>query len=364
MHGAAKQAQAASASSHQHQIPICMPASLREPAAAAMDVAAGEAAAEAPPEQQHEQEGHPPTSRICVKNLPKYVDDRRLRDQFAAKGEVTDAKVMRTRCEGGDGRAASPHACLPLAAWTAAAGGAPAPRLPTVRACLLTARAGVLQGRQVALLRLCGLPHSCRGRGSGTVLQQILHGHHAAGGGGMCCVCAHAAGCVPWTSCVLFRVCIVRAAPAQGAVFMSDVGISAPRQDCSRTVPRPPPRRPAVCLQVWQRGGAARVEQVHRGHQRTQAADRAAADRRQRRPTRRGRQGQGEAASRAGAAARRRWAGAAAAACQLPGMCHQGLGKPCRTPGLREGPVGGLHHATAGRQRPHRSCPPGWRAGC
>ncbi|EFN59301.1 hypothetical protein CHLNCDRAFT_19359, partial [Chlorella variabilis] len=62
-----------------------------------MDVAAGEAAAEAPPEQQHEQEGHPPTSRICVKNLPKYVDDRRLRDQFAAKGEVTDAKVMRTR---------------------------------------------------------------------------------------------------------------------------------------------------------------------------------------------------------------------------------------------------------------------------
>lgn len=42
----------------------------------------------------------PATSRICVKNLPKYVDDRRLRDHFAAKGEVTDAKIMRTRCVG------------------------------------------------------------------------------------------------------------------------------------------------------------------------------------------------------------------------------------------------------------------------
>ena len=39
----------------------------------------------------------PPTSRICVKNLPKYVDEARLREHFAAKGEVTDAKIMRTR---------------------------------------------------------------------------------------------------------------------------------------------------------------------------------------------------------------------------------------------------------------------------
>lgn len=52
---------------------------------------AGEAA------ELHEYAPPPPTSRICVKNLPKYVDDRRLREFFAAKGEVTDAKVMRTR---------------------------------------------------------------------------------------------------------------------------------------------------------------------------------------------------------------------------------------------------------------------------
>jgi multiple RNA-binding domain-containing protein 1 len=61
-----------------------------------------EQAAHAPASQQHhdedeQQEPPPPTSRICVKNLPKYVDEARLREHFAAKGEVTDAKIMRTR---------------------------------------------------------------------------------------------------------------------------------------------------------------------------------------------------------------------------------------------------------------------------
>lgn len=61
-----------------------------------------EQAAQAPASQQHhdedeQQEPPPPTSRICVKNLPKYVDEARLREHFAAKGEVTDAKIMRTR---------------------------------------------------------------------------------------------------------------------------------------------------------------------------------------------------------------------------------------------------------------------------
>ncbi len=69
-----------------------MPASLQLPGAAEM------AEEPAPSSHQHEQEEPPPTSRICVKNLPKYVDDRRLRDLFAAKGEVTDSKIMRTRC--------------------------------------------------------------------------------------------------------------------------------------------------------------------------------------------------------------------------------------------------------------------------
>ncbi|KAG0563042.1 hypothetical protein KC19_9G192500 [Ceratodon purpureus] len=40
------------------------------------------------------------SSRICVKNLPRYVTEERLREHFAAKGEVTDAKIIRTR----DGR--------------------------------------------------------------------------------------------------------------------------------------------------------------------------------------------------------------------------------------------------------------------
>ncbi|XP_051125398.1 multiple RNA-binding domain-containing protein 1 [Andrographis paniculata] len=36
-------------------------------------------------------------SRICVKNLPKYVAEDRLREFFSKKGEVTDAKLMRTK---------------------------------------------------------------------------------------------------------------------------------------------------------------------------------------------------------------------------------------------------------------------------
>lgn len=38
-----------------------------------------------------------PTSRLCVKNLPKEVDELRLREHFSIKGEVTDIKIMRTR---------------------------------------------------------------------------------------------------------------------------------------------------------------------------------------------------------------------------------------------------------------------------
>lgn len=38
-----------------------------------------------------------PTTRICVKNLPKYVDEARLKEHFSQKGEVTDVKIMRTK---------------------------------------------------------------------------------------------------------------------------------------------------------------------------------------------------------------------------------------------------------------------------
>ena len=51
----------------------------------------------APAAEAHHQQQQEPSSRICVKNLPKYVDERRLREHFGTKGEVTDAKVMRTR---------------------------------------------------------------------------------------------------------------------------------------------------------------------------------------------------------------------------------------------------------------------------
>lgn len=38
-----------------------------------------------------------PSSRLCIKNLPKYVTEARLREHFSAKGEVTDVKVLKTR---------------------------------------------------------------------------------------------------------------------------------------------------------------------------------------------------------------------------------------------------------------------------
>lgn len=38
-----------------------------------------------------------PSSRLCVKNLPKYVDEGRLKKHFGVKGEVTDVKIMKTQ---------------------------------------------------------------------------------------------------------------------------------------------------------------------------------------------------------------------------------------------------------------------------
>lgn len=39
-------------------------------------------------------------SRVCVKNIPRYITDEKLREHFASRGEVTDAKVIKTK----DGR--------------------------------------------------------------------------------------------------------------------------------------------------------------------------------------------------------------------------------------------------------------------
>ncbi|KAL2609507.1 hypothetical protein R1flu_028080 [Riccia fluitans] len=35
-------------------------------------------------------------TRVCVKNIPQYVNEQKLREHFASQGEVTDAKVIRT----------------------------------------------------------------------------------------------------------------------------------------------------------------------------------------------------------------------------------------------------------------------------
>ncbi|KAK4850488.1 hypothetical protein QYF36_007181 [Acer negundo] len=44
-------------------------------------------------------------SRICVKNLPKYMVEDRLREVFSQKGEITDSKFMRTK----DGKSSNSH---------------------------------------------------------------------------------------------------------------------------------------------------------------------------------------------------------------------------------------------------------------
>lgn len=36
-----------------------------------------------------------PSSRLCIKNIPAYVDEEQLRKHFGEKGEVTDARVIR-----------------------------------------------------------------------------------------------------------------------------------------------------------------------------------------------------------------------------------------------------------------------------
>jgi RNA recognition motif-containing protein len=37
------------------------------------------------------------STRICVKNVPKHVDERRLRQHFGTTGQVTDARILRTK---------------------------------------------------------------------------------------------------------------------------------------------------------------------------------------------------------------------------------------------------------------------------
>jgi multiple RNA-binding domain-containing protein 1 len=36
-------------------------------------------------------------SRLCIKNIPKYLNETRLKEHFGSKGEVTDVKILRTK---------------------------------------------------------------------------------------------------------------------------------------------------------------------------------------------------------------------------------------------------------------------------
>lgn len=76
----------------------------------------------------------PACSRLCIKNLPKHVTEKRLRDHFTVKGEVTDVKILKTR-QGADkesvaGGTASHeqhniHVAQLLGTWDATAWGMP-----------------------------------------------------------------------------------------------------------------------------------------------------------------------------------------------------------------------------------------------
>jgi hypothetical protein len=60
------------------------------------------------PQQQQQQQPHggsqqqpqqqQPTSRLCVKNIPKHLTEQRLKEHFGAKGQLTDVKILKTRC--------------------------------------------------------------------------------------------------------------------------------------------------------------------------------------------------------------------------------------------------------------------------
>jgi multiple RNA-binding domain-containing protein 1 len=53
--------------------------------------------AQDPPPAQPALPGDPPTSRLCIKNIPKYLPEQRLKDHFSTKGQVTDVKILKAR---------------------------------------------------------------------------------------------------------------------------------------------------------------------------------------------------------------------------------------------------------------------------
>lgn len=78
-------------------------------------------------EEHHEE----PSSRICVKNVPKYVTEKRLKEHFAAKGVVTDVKILKTRWVAALGTRR--HGAAALAPGRARAAAAAAARCAAMR---------------------------------------------------------------------------------------------------------------------------------------------------------------------------------------------------------------------------------------
>jgi multiple RNA-binding domain-containing protein 1 len=37
------------------------------------------------------------STRLCVKNIPKYLTEKRLKEHFGARGAVTDVKILKTK---------------------------------------------------------------------------------------------------------------------------------------------------------------------------------------------------------------------------------------------------------------------------
>jgi RNA recognition motif-containing protein len=57
-------------------------------------------------------------TRLFVNNIPRYVDNDRLREHFGTQGDVTDVRVLRTKCGLPDKNChcqAGKHACRRVA---------------------------------------------------------------------------------------------------------------------------------------------------------------------------------------------------------------------------------------------------------
>jgi hypothetical protein len=144
-------------------------------------------------------------TRVCVKNVPKHVTEARLKEHFAAKGEVTDVKLLKTRSAAapfpsrllvsppGGGRSGAArvrqavagaccyvHACPCDRVYLRSSRRAAIPR-PT---CTLKQAAGGPQRWQIQADGVSGLPLCGAGGDGGDFLQPHVPRHVQVAGGG------------------------------------------------------------------------------------------------------------------------------------------------------------------------------------